>query len=152
MKWFHRYGKIYGVFNGNQPVLTILDHELIKQVLVKDFHLFVNRQKLTSTHEIWGRNLFNMESEDWKRVRAITSPSFTSGKLRGMNSLMNRCIDKLNAYLDNLCTKGGGVLKTKEIVSGFTIDVIASTSFATETNANDDRSNKNMFVEHGMKL
>jgi len=120
---------------------------------VKDFNLFVNRQQFRTQHEIWGRNLFNMENDDWKRVRTITSPSFTSGKLRGMNPLMNRCIDKLNAYMHNLCKTGDGVLDTKEIVSGFTIDVIASTSFATETNANEpDRTKKNAFVEHGMKL
>ena len=145
-----QYGKVYGVYTGLLPTLTITDAELIKQVLVKDFHHFVNRRKLNSFDEIWNHNLFASESENWKRVRRITSPAFTSGKLRGMYPLMNKCIEKLSMYLDRSC--GEESINTKEVIAGFTIDVIASTSFATETNANDDRSKKNPFVHHGLNI
>ena len=63
MDWYKKYGKIYGFYQNTGPSLTILDHELIKQVLVKDFSYFVNRQKLLSAHPVWSRNLFTMEGK-----------------------------------------------------------------------------------------
>ena len=76
----HKYGKVYGVYTGLLPTLTVNDAELIKNVLVKDFHLFLDRRKLNSYHEIWNLVQFSIEGVDWKRIRAITSPAFTSGK------------------------------------------------------------------------
>lgn len=152
MDWSEKYGKVYGQYVAFQPILSISDNELIKQVMVKDFNLFVNRRAQRNEHEIWQRNLFSLENDDWKRVRSITSPSFTSGKLRGMNPLMNKCIDKLVGYFDNLSANSDRSFNTKDVIAGFTIDVIASTSFATDTNSNDDRSKQNSFVDHGLKL
>lgn len=149
LEWRQKYGKVYGTYQGYKPVLCISDPELIKQVMIKDFGSFVNRQRIANRGEIDKHNLFSLEGDDWKRVRAIASPSFTSGKLRGMNALMNYCVDKLVAYFDRITKDGPGtaVIDTKEVLTGFTIDVIASTSFATETNANGDRTEKNQFVE-----
>ena len=141
---------MYGVFTGLVPTLTITDADLIRQVLIQDFHLFTDRRMLNSSHEIWNQNLFNVGSEHWKRIRSITSPTFTSGKLRGMYPLMCNCVHKLINYLDCVAD---GVINTKEVITGFTIDVIALTSFATEINANGDRSGElNQFVRHGMKF
>lgn len=66
-RWMAKYGKIYGTYNFLKPSLTILDAELIKQVMTRDFALFVNRRKNRSDHQIWGRNLFGVEDDDWKR-------------------------------------------------------------------------------------
>ena len=81
LDWFHKYGKVYGMYFGFKPNLTIIDHTLIKQVMVKDFNLFVNRNKNQNEHAIWNRSLFNLENDDWKRVRTITSPSFSTGEI-----------------------------------------------------------------------
>src|SRR5690606_29916397 len=75
-----KYGKIYGVYNGTKQVLNVADPEAIKQMMIKDFHLFVNRRQLSVYHEIFNLNLFNLEGDDWKRVRSITTPAFTTGK------------------------------------------------------------------------
>ena len=152
LKWATKYGKIYGNYIGLSPALTVADPELVKQVLVKDFTVFMNRRKLNFEHEIWSKNLFLAEDHSWKIIRTITSPTFSSGKLRGMNLLMDRCINKLVGYFDKISTKGSGVFNTKEVIAGFTIDVIASTSFGTETNINDDQNKKSPFVIHGMNL
>lgn len=147
------YGKVYGLYYGTQPILTVVDHELIKQVLIKDFASFANRRELRTFHKIINQNLFFADSEDWKRVRTITTPSFTTGKLRGMQVLMAQCIDKLDAYFAKV-TAGSkvGNFDARQVFSGFTIDVIASTAFATETNSNDDRSAPNPFVVNATAL
>src|SRR5699024_3158275 len=144
-EWAAKYGKVYGFYQGLQPRLTILDHKLIKQVLVKDFSAFVNRDVLRFDHEIWKTNLFNSEDEQWRRIRAITSPSFTTGKLRGMHGLMTQAVEKLDTYFNQSIQNNKGHMNIKEVIMGFTIDVISSTSFATDANTNGNRSGRNMF-------
>lgn len=148
------YGKVYGFFLASSPVLVINDNKLIKQVLVKDFSYFVNRRELRTYHEMWNKNIFNSEDEHWRRMRTIASPAFTSGKLRSMQPIMKGCVDKLINYIDHVVLRkqDGIVNDTKEMFAGFTIDVFATTTFATETDANGERSRKNPFVYHGQNF
>src|SRR5699024_4895073 len=136
-----KYGKLYGIYFGTTPVLTVADAELAKQILIKDFHYFTNRTQPQSYHELWNKNLFSSNNEDWKRLRTIASLLVSSCKMRGMSVIMRNIIDKVNSYLDRIYKNLSGVMKAKQTIPGFTIDVIACTSFATETNANDDKEN-----------
>lgn len=152
-KWAAKYGpRCYGIYRGFTPVLTILDPELIKTVLVKDFPIFVNRSLSTFKHEILSKHLFASEDEMWRRIRSITSPSFSSGKLRGMHVLMDKSINDLAAYFDKVIAKDIKELNIKEVMMGLTIDIIAATSFGTKTNANDDREKQNPFLVNGIKF
>lgn len=154
------YGRMYGYYAGSSPVLLVTDAHLVKQLLVKDFGQLVNRQKQKVHHPVWDQNLFNAEDEQWRHVRTITSPAFTSGKLRAMHGLMERSINKLTSFLDGVTSSSSsgnkeGLLKdVKEVAAGFTIDVIASTSFATETNCNEEvrAGKKSPFVHYGQKF
>ncbi len=85
-----------------------------------------------------------------------TGKTFTSGKLRSMYDIMDRCIDRLIDELEVIASTRGGLLNTKEVVAGFTIDVIASTSFATETKSGRTKGSSppkpSPFVENAIKL
>lgn len=65
---------------------------------------------------------------------------------------MNRAVEKLGTYFDNQIAKSNGEMNIKEVITGFTVDVIASTSFATDTNTNGDRSGSNVFLENSIGL
>ncbi|CAG7820488.1 unnamed protein product, partial [Allacma fusca] len=41
-EWFQTYGDIYGVYYGRKPQIHIVDPEIVRQILVKDFDKFVN--------------------------------------------------------------------------------------------------------------
>lgn len=43
-----KYGKTLGYFEGSSPVVLTTDVQLIKRVLIKDFHFFVNRKVWTN--------------------------------------------------------------------------------------------------------
>ena len=55
LEWKTKYGDggLYGVYTGLRPTLTICDADLIKQVFIKDFHLYLNRQSLRPYHEVF---------------------------------------------------------------------------------------------------
>lgn len=150
-----KYGRVYGAYEGLSPTLTVSDSEIIRQVMIQDFPTFANRRKMKTYHEVFDQAVFTQEGDNWKRMRTIVTPSFTTGKLRGMQLLMNRCIEKLDQYLERITSNTNNrseEFNLRPVISGFTIDVIASTSFATETNANDDRSEQNPIVVQGSRI
>lgn len=69
-----------------------------------------------------------------------------------MSGLMNQCVDRLILYFDKLVESENSVVNIKEVLAGYTIDIIGTTSFAVQTNANDDRSKRNAFVDNGLGL
>lgn len=69
-----------------------------------------------------------------------------------MHDMMNKCVDKLENYLEKVSKVNGGEVNVKEILTGFTVEVIASTSFATETNPNGEMSSENIFVKNATNL
>ncbi|CAG2165507.1 unnamed protein product, partial [Oppiella nova] len=107
-----KYGNIFGHFLGTIPVLNIADPELIKAIWVKDFHLFTNRTKVwTPNSPLTARNLNHLCGDDWKRVRSIVSPVFTSGKMRQMYPQIRDCLSDFTATLDSLA---GGHLDAQD--------------------------------------
>lgn len=118
LKWMHQYGKVHGHYVGFTPFLTIIDNDLVKQVLVKDFAYFMNRQLPVTDHELFNQNLVFTEGEHWKRARAITTPAFTSGKLRSMAPLMNQCIDQLVDFFEGTIKTREGVFDVKKVIAG----------------------------------
>lgn len=155
MKWMRQYGKVYGLYYCLEPILTIMEPELIRTVMISNFPNFVNRRPTRTFHQVWNQNLFLSENDDWKRIRTLTTPSFTTGKLKSMNRLMLTCVDKLDTYFQKVTGKALGEahpIELRQVFSGFTIDVIASTAFATETNANNPDNRVNEFVVQGLDL
>ncbi len=59
------------IFMGTRPVLVVSDPQLIKDMNIKDFHIFVNRNDLTTGDPLNDRSLFNLLGDDWKKLRSI---------------------------------------------------------------------------------
>src|ERR1700722_1635002 len=59
LKWREKYGKLVVSFIGREASFFTYDAELIKHILVKDFHMFRNRREPPVNHEVLMRNMFN---------------------------------------------------------------------------------------------
>uniref|UniRef100_A0A8C6XKN1 unspecific monooxygenase n=1 Tax=Naja naja TaxID=35670 RepID=A0A8C6XKN1_NAJNA len=122
---FKKYGKIWGIYDGRQPILAITDPELIKIILVKEsYSTFLNRGLNTS--------IVTAEDEQWKRIRTVLSPTFTSGKLKEVRS------------------KWGKHSIMAVILGAYSMDVITSTSFGINTDSINNP--KDPFVQQVKKL
>uniref|UniRef100_A0A8C4VWJ3 Uncharacterized protein n=1 Tax=Gopherus evgoodei TaxID=1825980 RepID=A0A8C4VWJ3_9SAUR len=111
-KCFQKYGKIWGFFDGRQPVLAILDPVIIKTILVKEcYTLFTNRRNFGLSGDLESA-LTIATDEQWKRIRTVLSPTFTSGKLKKFGSV---------THLEN---------HLAVIFGAYSLDVVASTSFS----------------------
>ena len=81
---------VVGIYCLNKPGLVIRDLELIKSILIKDFHKFSNRYSACDAHgdPLAANNLFFVRNPHWRELRTKITPVFTSGKLKQMYPLM----------------------------------------------------------------
>ncbi|KAM5131630.1 cytochrome P450 3A11-like [Callospermophilus lateralis] len=78
--------------------------------------------------------LFAARDEEWKRLRVLLSPVFSSGKLKEMFPIINQYGDALVKYLSQEVKKGKPVTM-KEMLGSYSMDVIVSTSFGVNVNS-----------------
>ncbi|XP_066288431.1 cytochrome P450 3A8-like [Branchiostoma lanceolatum] len=145
-----QWGKVYGLFFGRTPTLVVSDREMLREIFVKKFHAFSNRQTnvLTLETKPTGRMLLNLMDEDWKDVRRTLSPAFSGGKLKMMGPAINICADQLVKNIEKIAETGES-FDIKELTGAFTMDVIARTAFGTEIDS--QHNPQDPFVVMGKK-
>ncbi|KAG8306650.1 hypothetical protein J6590_042434 [Homalodisca vitripennis] len=127
--------RFYGIMEFLTPTLVLRDPDLIKVVMVKDFQYFTDRGTVIGNRtEYIMKHLVNLVGQEWKDMRAKLTPTFTSGKIKLMFALMEKCSEQLQVLLmDEI--KQGKIVDVKNVLSKFTMDVIASCAFGVDTNA-----------------
>ena len=88
--------------------LVVNEPELIKDIFTKDFHIFPDHKRfhLSRSDKVNKMLFFMPGDQDWKRVRSIVSPAFTSGKLKAMMSHISDIADKFVSNLELLEKQG----------------------------------------------
>ncbi|KAK8741853.1 hypothetical protein OTU49_002425 [Cherax quadricarinatus] len=134
---YHKYGgsTLSGLYELFRPVLMVGDPDLLKNIFVKDFDHFVDRRKfLAEEGSISNIMLSNLTGDEWKTLRGIMSPTFTSGKMRSMFPLICEKADALVSFsLKEAANKPFVDMKVN--FGRFTMDTIASCAFGIECNS-----------------
>ena len=73
-----RYGNVYTMYLGRSPMITVVDPELLKHILVKHFEKFRNRPDLMRSNPPLESNLFAARDEQWEKVRSLLTLTFSS--------------------------------------------------------------------------
>ncbi|KFZ56914.1 Cytochrome P450 3A24, partial [Antrostomus carolinensis] len=146
---FEKYGKVWGIYDGRQPVLGIMDPQIIKSVLVKDcYSTFTNRRHIELAGVL--NNAVSLaEDEQWKRIRTVLSPTFTSGKLKEMFPIMKHYGQVLVKNVQKRVEKDN-TISIKDIFGSYSMDVVTSTSFGV--NIDSMNNPKDPFVREMQKL
>ncbi|XP_014652589.1 PREDICTED: cytochrome P450 3A12 isoform X6 [Ceratotherium simum simum] len=148
-KCLKKYGKMWGFYDGKQPVLAITDPDMIKTVLVKEcYNAFTNRRSF-GPMGFMKKAISLSEDEQWKRIRNLLSPTFTSGKLKEMFPIIGQYGNMLVKNLRKEAEKGKPVT-LKDILGAYSMDVITSTSFGV--NIDSLNNPQDPFVENCKKL
>ncbi|CAG2106263.1 unnamed protein product, partial [Medioppia subpectinata] len=127
-----KYGKTVGFYEGLKPCLSTIDPELIRAVLVTDFHKFANRRNATTHKDLLNSSLFFTKYPNWKRIRAILSPSFTTGKLKSFKPSFGQSLDVLIAKLKSEI-KSNNTIDLRPIYDSFAFEVISKSAFGLNT-------------------
>ncbi|KAL6255993.1 hypothetical protein P5V15_013228 [Pogonomyrmex californicus] len=151
-KIYDRYTKepMVGLFLRGNPALMLRDPDYIKQVLIKDFAVFSDRDgKVYEKAEPMSMHLFRLDAARWRPLRIRLSPVFTSGKLKDMFHLLLNCSDHFEKYLNEIVPKDG-IVECRDLTSKFTVDVIGSCVFGIEMNALKEENNQ--FQKMGRRI
>ncbi|CAL1689864.1 unnamed protein product [Lasius platythorax] len=123
--------KYFGFYEFMTPVYMIRDPELITTIAIKNFDNFCDRTKLLNkaTDPLISRNLSSLEGDQWREMRKLLSPTFTSGKIKIMFRLICECAEN---FANFLATDSGNIGKTydmKNVLSRYANDVVATCAF-----------------------
>ncbi|KAM4603326.1 cytochrome P450 3A27-like [Polymixia lowei] len=144
-----KYGKVWGAYELKKPMLVVMDPGMLKTILVKEcFSHFPNRRNLRLNGDL-ADGLSVVEDDQWRRIRNILSPFFTSGRIKEMFGLMKHHSRKLT---EGLRTKvhNDEVITLNKFFGTYTLDVMASCSFSVDIDSLNNPSEP--IVNHTRKL
>ncbi|XP_036409768.1 cytochrome P450 3A30-like [Megalops cyprinoides] len=131
---FRKYGRIWGIYEGRQPVVCTMETGIIRTVLVKGFYpYFTNRRDFRFSGPL-NDSLNNARDESWRRIRTSLSPSFSSGRIKEMFPRMKQQADKLVRCLQKT-TNSGEAVDIREFFSAYGVDVLGSTILSVDTDS-----------------
>ena len=87
-------------------MITVGDPEMLKHILVKDFDKFRNRPDFMRSNPPLESNLFAARDEQWKKVRSLLTPTFSSSKLKEILPIIEDAANVLVGKLENSADNG----------------------------------------------
>nr|APA31882.1 cytochrome p450 06345 [Brachionus plicatilis] len=140
-EWTKNYGKVYGFFEGHQPVLVTSDIDIIQNCLIKQASNFAARKKthLNPRDSSPYVDLFIAKNSQWKRMRMVMNPTFSSAKLRELSPVLINCADRLIDVLDKETDKPVNVA---QFFKRFTMDSIWNCAFGVDINIQYERESE----------
>ncbi|KNC24551.1 Cytochrome P450 6a2 [Lucilia cuprina] len=133
--------KLAGIYFYTKPIAVILDLDVVKAILIKDFHNFEDRMEYKNTKDILSTHLFNVERTVWKPLRQKLTPTFTSGKMKFMFPTINKLTQELReAYERNIEEFGDMGVNMYDLNARYTTDVVGTCIFGIECNSLKDPS------------
>ena len=140
---FNKEAKYIGCHFPNVPVLVLRDLDLIKLVLVKNFDHFADHKAFIdeALDPLLGKNLTMLNGDEWRKIRNLLSPSFTSSKMRTMYVLMSDCAKTFTkAFMQKY--KDAKAVDMKDVFSRYANSVIATCAFGIEVDNITDSTNE----------
>ncbi|XP_071379180.1 cytochrome P450 3A30-like [Centroberyx affinis] len=148
-KHYKQYGKVWGMYEFRKPMLAVTDPGMLKAIMVKEcFSHFTNRRNLRLNGDLYDAVSIS-EDDQWRRIRNILSPAFTSGRIKEMFDIMRHHSRKLRDSL-RLKVRNDEVISVKDSFGSYSMDVMASCAFSVDIDSLSNPSDP--FITHAKNL
>ncbi|KAF5298399.1 hypothetical protein FQR65_LT01177 [Abscondita terminalis] len=142
-----KYAGFYFLY---KPNLIIIDLDLIKTIMTKDFNYFTDHiMYANEEQDPLSAHLFTLKGEKWRKLRGKLSSTFSSGKIKTMFPILVNCSRGLINIIDE-CIETHQAVDIKDLGARYTTDVIGSIAFGIDC---DSLNNPNsQFRKYGIKI
>ncbi|GFR02067.1 cytochrome P450 3A8 [Trichonephila clavata] len=152
-EWVKKYGRVLGYYYGMKPILLVTDPYLLKDIFIKDFHKFINREPFDplfryNPKQRESQSVLNLPGKTWKSVRSVLTPTFTMAKMKQMAGSINSSIDNMMNVFRERAQKGEE-FEIFDVYQRLTLDVITKTAFGIQT---DVQTNAKCIILRATKL
>lgn len=100
---------IVGIYLLFRPGLLARDADLVKKILSTDASSFYNRGIYHNPNDPVANNMLMMTGQEWKTTRAKLTPTFTSGKLKGMLPAIISIGERVRKQVQNAADTNGSI-------------------------------------------
>ncbi|KAM7306970.1 cytochrome P450 3A4-like [Ixodes scapularis] len=132
-QWVQKYGKVFGFFMAEHPYMVVADLDLIHRCFVKESATFQDRPQYVIDVEPFTSCLLFLRGEEWKKVRNVLNPSFTTGKVKLCSAIVSRCTDELVRVLKTHHEQSEPV-DLLQVAQGYSLDAITKIAMAWKVN------------------
>lgn len=132
---YNKYKKdgIFGIYISYSRILVVTDPKLVQDILIRDFNSFTDRPTpIDEVYDPLSGHLFNIQGQKWRDLRVKLSPTFTSGKLKGMFSVITDCGKVLDNYIDRNVKNGTHVFEFRDLMARYNTNIISSVAFGID--------------------
>ena len=134
-KWMSSYGPTYICYYGIRPMIMTQDLEIIKSVMVKNFDCFVNRPYFPALlRRANVQDLSLLRGSQWRRVRRIVTPAFSTKKLKMMAPIIQECCKRLKNKMAAVSDTESSV-NVSQWFKMFTMELILATAFSRDVSS-----------------
>ncbi|CAG2116253.1 unnamed protein product [Medioppia subpectinata] len=146
-----KHGQLFSYSMLGKTAIMCTRLDFISQVLSKEFTTFTNRTSVFAGSDAITDNMLSLSLDDqWKRLRAIVSPTFSTGKLRKMRPLIDDCLQTLIKNIGKMSANSDHSVDMKTVYGAYTMEVIIQVAFGTKVDALID--DKNPIILNAKKL
>ncbi|ODM92169.1 Cytochrome P450 3A16 [Orchesella cincta] len=144
---FKKYGPIWGSYIGRMPHIFITDPHLIRQIFVKDFVHFGDRQDIDFGCDLMNELLEFKKGETWKLLRSFISPLFSTSKLKVMSEVIGSSATEFMTDLKEECEGSPKRVKLdcRRRLTTCLIDMLARTTLGIRVE--DSKNPDNQFAQ-----
>lgn len=108
-------------------------HQIVQDIMIRDFQSFHDRpMPVDEKNDPLSAHLFNISGQQWRDMRVKLSPSFTSGKLKGMFSIIRNCGQVLEDYLMTNQKQGNDIFEFRDLMARYNTNIISSVAFGID--------------------
>ena len=150
---YNKYKKlrIFGIYFSYNPLLVVTDPKLVQDILIRDFNSFHDRpMPMDEENDPLTAHLFNLPGQKWRDLRVKLSPTFTSGKLKGMFSIIKDCSQVLEDYLIKNVKSGVDVFEFRDLMARYNTNIISSVAFGIDNDCINEPDH--LFRRMGAKI
>ncbi|KAH8291112.1 hypothetical protein KR054_008817 [Drosophila jambulina] len=138
-----------GFYFFQKPVAFIMDLDLVKRILIKDFSNFSDKGLFyNEKDDPMTAHLFNLDGPQWRFLRNKLTSVFSSGKMKFMHPTVVSVAEEFTAVMHEKVSQSP-VLEIRELVARFTVDVIGTCAFGIQCNSLRDE--KAEFLHFGKR-